>query len=395
MIGLYKKLFAIGTVSAALAMLGMAIFLIQKNSPKVQDTTLRFSPPTLPGTRSVSVAGNRSVSRKEETDLGSDAGQTENADSTRYIGGIGLVEPAGEAIAIGSQVSGIVTAVLVQPGQQVKTGEALFVIEDRSARANVKVAQANLFAQQAKLQELLGQIAPSKARVDSAAAMLEQSKASHLNALQELARAEKVRGNGLSFEELELRKLNASLTQARILEAEAKLREAQASYDLLAGSKGAPTILVQEAVVEQARASVAKEEVELSLRTMVAPKDSTVLQIKIRAGEFAPAAVSSTPLMTLGVVDPLHVRVDIDESEIPRFHPTAQALASVRGRPEIKVRMQYVRTEPYVVPKKTLSGGVSERVDTRVMQIIYSISPTILVAIPGQQVDVYIAEHVD
>jgi hypothetical protein len=56
------------------------------------------------------------------------------------------------------------------------------------------------------------------------------------------------------------------------------------------------------------------------------------------------------------------------------------------------VKLQYVRTEPLVVPKRNLTGTVSERVDTRVMQVIYAISPASLRAIVGQQVDVYIED---
>ena len=66
------------------------------------------------------------------------------------------------------------------------------------------------------------------------------------------------------------------------------------------------------------------------------------------------------------------------------------ATASVRGRPEVKVPIQFVRWEPYVIPKKTLNGGVSERVDTRVLQIIYSVLPISIDAITSQQVDVFI-----
>jgi hypothetical protein len=96
--------------------------------------------------------------------------------------------------------------------------------------------------------------------------------------------------------------------------------------------------------------------------------------------------------MILGVTSPLHIRVEIDESDIPRFQSQANAYASVRGRPEVKVALDFVRMEPYVIPKKTLNGGVSERVDTRVLQIIYSVLPTQIEAITGQQVDVYIEE---
>ncbi len=65
--------------------------------------------------------------------------------------------------------------------------------------------------------------------------------------------------------------------------------------------------------------------------------------------------------------------VEVDESEIPRFRPGAAAYAAVRGRADEQVPLTFVRAEPLVVPKRSLSGGVSERVDTRVLELIYSV----------------------
>ena len=346
-----KKLFAVGTVGLAVAMLAWGAILIRKNSPKTKDVDVRFSPPTQPGSAAMGVSKNQRSMPSDGTQL-------------RYIGGIGLIEPACEAIAIGSQVSGVVTEVLVKPGQQVKQGDRLFVIDTRASEANLIVAKADLAAQQAKLLELKGQIAPAKSRLDSVQAILDQARASRINAKQELVRAEKVGGAGLSQEEIELRRLNVAIADSRVNEAEANYREALGKLELLAGKESAPSILVQQAIVEQAAANVSKQQIDLELRTVVAPADSTVLQVKIRVGEFAPAAVLTTPLMILGVTNPLHIRVDIDESEIPRFHPTARAFASVRGRPEVKVPIQFVRSEPYVIPKRA-STEESANVSTR------------------------------
>ena len=384
MVALLKKAFAIGTVGLALAMLIWGTILIRKNSPQSKETDVRFSPPTLPG--SEPATGPKAT----KLTLASGAGNTAN--QTRYIGGIGLIKPAGEAISIGSQVPGIVTSVKVKTGDQVKKGDPLLVIDDRAAQANLMVAKSNLAAQRAKLLESQGQIAPARARVESAQAMVDQNTATRWNAKQELMRAEKIGDKGLSMEELEMRRLNVLLADSRVMESEANLRDAKGKLDLLDGKDSSPSILVQQAAVDQAAAQVAKEEVELQLRTILSPIDGTVLQVKIRVGEFAPAAILATPLMVLGVTNPLHIRVDIDESEIPRFQSRAKAYASVRGRPEVKVALGFVRIEPYVIPKKTLNGGVSERVDTRVLQIIYSVSPTQIEAITGQQVDVYIEE---
>jgi hypothetical protein len=52
--------------------------------------------------------------------------------------------------------------------------------------------------------------------------------------------------------------------------------------------------------------------------------------------------------------------------------------------------LEFVRFEPYVIPKKSLTGDSTERVDTRVLQVIYRIrdgEPSVYV---GQQMDVYI-----
>jgi HlyD family secretion protein len=46
--------------------------------------------------------------------------------------------------------------------------------------------------------------------------------------------------------------------------------------------------------------------------------------------------------------------------------------------------------EPYVTPKTSLTGSSTERVDTRVLQVIYSFDRNALPAYVGQQMDVFI-----
>jgi multidrug efflux pump subunit AcrA (membrane-fusion protein) len=149
---------------------------------------------------------------------------------------------------------------------------------------------------------------------------------------------------------------------------------------------------VQKAAVAQAEAGLVRAQTNLELRTIKAPKAGTILSVKIREGEFVPASILSNPLITMGQIDPLHVRVDIDESEIPRFRRDAVATATLRGSSGKGVQLTYVRTEPLVIPKRNLTGTVAERVDTRVMQVIYSVSPQAIGATVGQQVDVYIED---
>ena len=50
----------------------------------------------------------------------------------------------------------------------------------------------------------------------------------------------------------------------------------------------------------------------------------------------------------------------------------------------------FVRFEPFVVPKKSLTGDSTERVDTRVLQVIYKVEQDDLPLFVGEQLDVFI-----
>ena len=348
-------------------------------------------PPTAPNSSASLVSLN--TANKESVASKTGSNKSASSSVTNYIGGVGLVEPVNEAISIGSQLPGIVEQLLVKPGDQVSAGDVLLQLDRRSAAADLAVARAELLAQESRLQELLAQIPIQQARFAAAKALLDQNAATESNAKREYERAISIRNsNALSEEEIDARKLNWETAKGRSLEAMARVAEAQSNLNLLAGEPVAASIEVQKAAIELARANREKAQNHYDLLSIVAPKNGVILSVKIRVGEFVPAAVLSSPFITLGVIDPLHLRVDIDESEIPRFHPGARAFASLRGQPEIKVPIDYVRTEPLVIPKRSLTGTVSERVDTRVLQVIYSADPKTLNASVGQQIDVYIEE---
>jgi predicted lipoprotein len=96
------------------------------------------------------------------------------------------------------------------------------------------------------------------------------------------------------------------------------------------------------------------------------------------------------PYLLLGNISPLHIRVDVDEHEAWRVQPNTAAEASVRGNAALRASLRFVRFEPYVIPKASLTGAATERVDTRVLQIIYELDSSSLRLFPGQQMDVFI-----
>jgi hypothetical protein len=129
---------------------------------------------------------------------------------------------------------------------------------------------------------------------------------------------------------------------------------------------------------------------EIRIRTIRAPVAGSILQLKIRLGEFAQSGVPATPLMVLGNDTILHVRVDIDQSDAWRFQANASAVAYMRGNSNLKTPLTYVRTDPDVVPQALLTGDAAQKTDTRVLQVVYRFDPASLHAYVGQLMDVFI-----
>ncbi len=261
-----------------------------------------------------------------------------------FIAGAGIVEAKSQNIAIGTPLPGIVKSMSVKVGDQVKSGEPLFYLDDREHRAELGVKQADL--------------AKAITEVKVAEATLADTKS-----LLHLAEAVTDR-RAISTEEL-LKRRNA------LLIAKAKLDSAGA-------------------LVQQTKAVIAETQSTLDRLVVRAPVDSEVLQVNIRPGEFAQAGTVTTPLMVLGNLDQFHVRVDIDENDAWRFDKNSKAVAYLRGNKRFKAELTLAYVEPYVIPKKSLTGDSTERVDTRVLQALYSFDHDHIPVYVGQQMDVFI-----
>ena len=260
------------------------------------------------------------------------------------VAGTGIVEANTENIAIGTLVPGVISKIYAPVGSKVKAGDPLFKLDDRDLIAQLTIRQAALH------------VANTNVKV---------AKASLSDVKNQLALAESITDKrAISVEELDRRRYAVQIAKAKL---------AQAKADVIS-----------------AKAQIKETETNLDRIIVRAPVDGEVLQLKIHPGEFAPAGVTQTPLILFGNVKPLNVRVDVDENDAWRVRADAPAVAFLRGNREIKTNLKFVRFEPYIVPKKSLTGDSIERVDTRVLQVIYNIAQTDLPIFAGQQMDVYI-----
>ena len=304
-----------------------------------------------------------------------------SATFTSKVGAVGIVEASSENIAVSLPVPGLVTGVHVEAGDRVSKGQKLFSLDDRDIRAELALREANLELAKAKLSKL--EASPRPEEIPPAEARVKEAEAQLSDAQMQLQMMESVRDKrAIRAEDLERRRRAVEI-------AEAKLAQSKTALGLLRAGTWSKDIEVAKAEVQQAASQVERVRADLQRLTVVAPIAGQILQCKVRVGEYAAAGPLAQPLMLLGTVDQLHVRAEVDERDAPRVKPEAAVVASVRGDAGTKHRLRFVRYEPFVVPKKNLTNGATERVDTRVMQVIYALDRGAPV-LPGQQMDVLI-----
>ena len=263
------------------------------------------------------------------------------------VAAVGLIESSSENIRIGSHLSGIVDQVLVRASDDVAANAPLFRLDTRHLRASLADADAALEVARTGVGVAEATLADTKEQLQLVLAVRDK--------------------RAVSEDDVQRRRYAVTTAEARLAQARAAVKAAEAERDLV--------------------------QVEIDRSTVRAPIAGTILKVNVRAGEFAAAGALVEPLIILGNIKPLYVRVDVDEHEAARVRPEAPAVAALRGDASIRSPLHFVRIEPLVVPKRALTGDSSERVDTRVLQVLYEIQRSDPRFFVGQQMDVFIEGH--
>jgi multidrug resistance efflux pump len=309
------------------------------------------------------------------------------------VAGAGIVEACSQNISVGTALPGVVLEVFgpdkpgMTPwdaliGHTVKKGDPLFLVDNRQLNAQLEYNKANLANALTQLKKLEMQprpeeVPPSEAAVAAAKATVDLQK----DIADRTTRLLPTRS--VAEQEYSVSVLSVEVAKKQYEQAVANLKLLQAGawqYDKE----------IAEAAVKIAQAQVQQTQTDLDRCLVRAPTAGVVLQVNVRPGEYV-GTPPNQALMVLGAIDhTVHIRVDIDEHDIPRFQPGPPARASLRGSPQVSYPIKFVRVEPYVIPKKSLTGDNTERVDTRVLQVIYALDVTDKPVFVGQQLDVFV-----
>jgi HlyD family secretion protein len=206
---------------------------------------------------------------------------------------------------------------------------------------------------------------------------------------------------------VEQQKAQIDLSSASLKSAQDQLDKQRKSYELNPRSVSQLDLDNAENAVKVAKASVevAQKQYELartllSKYTIKAPVDGIVLSINASVGDYISAqgtydtyTQAYIPIVVIGSSQNyVEVRCYIDEILISRLPPAShmEAQMLIRGT-NINIPLEYVRLQPYVSPKIELSSERTERVDVRVLPVVFRFKkPKDIDVYPGQLVDIYI-----
>lgn len=304
---------------------------------------------------------------------------------------LGTVEPASREISVMAFEPGVVSKVFVRENERVEAGAPLFEVDPRPIESQMIDARAARDVAVAQVQRLKGSpraedVPPVEARLAEARSRLADAR----DSLQRTSDAEK--SDSASENEVTRRRFAVEAAEAVVRGAEADLAKVRAGAWV-------EDLAVAQAQADQAEARLRSLEVMRERLTVRAPIAATVLKLNVQAGEFATssAMAMNQAALVLGDLTRLNVRAQVDEEDAPLLRPGASAIARLRGGSGREVALKMVRIEPLALPKSNILGTPTERVDTRVIEVVFEVvagaggnggMPEGMY--PGQAVDVFI-----
>jgi HlyD family secretion protein len=298
------------------------------------------------------------------------------------VAALGIIEPAGREVRVFAPEQGLVVEVLVDVGDKVEAGQPLFRLDARRLEADLLRAEAGTGSGRAEIArwEALPReedLPPLEAGVVRAEALVRDRE----DTLRRTKEA--VEQNAVSARELTAAEFALDGARAELVQAQANLARAKAGG-------WAPDLALAQAALAAQEQDVAALKLLIERLTARSPRAGTILRREIEPGEFAGSDLNR-PAMILGDLSTLYVRAQVDEEDIALVGAAPRAVARTRGAAPESIGLTLVRVEPYARPKTDLLGVNTERVDTRVVDVVFRMEERSGARVyPGQAVDVFI-----
>ena len=221
---------------------------------------------------------------------------------------------------VAPQVAGRVERVLVNDNQIVNAGDVLLQIDARDYESKLAQAKANLAAAQSQLAQAKAQLAVDQAKAEQEHANLSAVEAQASYAQSNLKRLQAIGISGVSQDQIDSAKTQASFTTANTEVAQNRILAADAQAGLSQAN-----VATAEANVAQNEAALQQAELNLSYTKVIAPEAGRVTHRTVEIGAYV------QPGLALLAVVPTNVWI------LANFKETQLALMRAGDRVAVKV----------------------------------------------------------
>lgn len=293
-----------------------------------------------------------------------------------------------DAVAVAPRVNGYVTAVYVQDNQQVKAGQPLLQIDDRTnkaswqqAQAAVAVRQADIAAAASGLEGARAQLVQARSQLDAAAATLRFAQA-------EVARFTPLAASGAdTHEHVESLVHQRDQARAQFAAAQAQARAGESSVDASQAQ-----LQQAQAGLEAAQADAAQARIAFDDTRLVARIDGRIGDKTVQVGQFLAAG---TRTMTLVPTQALYLVANFKETQVGLMRPgqpveiEVDALEGTRLHGRVESMSPGTGSQFALLPPENATGNftkVVQRVPVRIRVLAGDAARLVLV--PGMSAEV-------
>jgi membrane fusion protein (multidrug efflux system) len=292
---------------------------------------------------------------------------------------------AARQFTIAPKVPGYLTAVPVTDNEHVAAGQVIARIDDRDYRNALAVAQAQVAAARADIENIDAQTIVQQAQIKANQAQVDQAQAALVFAQQQAKRYQELAATAIAGTVQDAQRYTSGLRQqqAAVESTEATLALAQRQIETLKAqrSSAAANLGLRKAQRDQAR-------LDLSHTIVTADQPGRVVQLSAAVGEFAQAGTN----LSMFVPDDIWVWANFKETQLDYMRPRQRVTLEIDAYPERTIHGHVGSVQPgsgtafSLLPAQNATGNYVKIVQRVPVKLVLDDLPSDVALGPGMSV---------
>jgi membrane fusion protein (multidrug efflux system) len=293
---------------------------------------------------------------------------------------------ASRQFAIAPEVSGYITAVPVTDNEHVNAGQVIARIDDRTYRAALDQAEAQVAAAKANIENIDAQTSVQQAQIAADQAQLGQQQAALVFSQQQATRYQYL-AHTIAGTVQNAQQYTSQLHQqeATVESAKATLKAAQRQFEALKAQRDSAV-----ASLAQAKAQREQAQLNLSYTTVTADQPGRVVQLSAAVGQYAQPGTN----LSMFVPDDIWIWANFKETQLDHMRHGQPVTIDIDAYPERTIRGHVASVQPgsgtafSLLPAENATGNWVKIVQRVPVKVVMDNPPADVALGPGMSTEV-------